>query len=393
MPLEKDLFSRDPRRAGAAGAVLEAAAELPAPGPALLEPDPGQEARPLQAVRRGDDRHAGRAPGGRRQPEGRHSGRSPAQPEPRQSVADFLQRQRSAPADRQGRQAPVPRHLVLPAGHGLPVPARGAQQRREATACACATQRAQVGQRGAQRPGRHQDSAVGEEGHRGLRPHVGGPGGPLGGGGADPVPLRQAEPGPGLRAGHERDNRPHLLQLRLRPGRRVARARGGGLLLLLHQPDGGDQGLLHQVAGRGGVRDQWHDVPAGGPAQGQGLPRVGPAAGAGALPSVLQLQVADPAAVPGVPAAGRAPHLGLPVRRREALPVPHTHLLRHDRVSGSRSQPALARPSARPRLLRDMLLCGDFPTNVKLLQNFPSTDIQEVLSKAVELSGPSPGLA
>ncbi|CAL7949202.1 unnamed protein product [Xylocopa violacea] len=40
-------------------------------------------------------------------------------------------------------------------------------------------------------------------------------------------------------------------------------------------------------------------------------------------------------------------------------------------------------------LLRDQLLAGDFATNVKLLQNFPSTDIQIVLSKAAALAGKS----
>ncbi|KAH0955330.1 hypothetical protein HN011_003928 [Eciton burchellii] len=38
-------------------------------------------------------------------------------------------------------------------------------------------------------------------------------------------------------------------------------------------------------------------------------------------------------------------------------------------------------------LLRDQLLTGDFATNVKLLQNFPSMDIQIVLSKAAALAG------
>ncbi|XP_049805355.1 TBC1 domain family member 13 isoform X1 [Schistocerca nitens] len=38
-------------------------------------------------------------------------------------------------------------------------------------------------------------------------------------------------------------------------------------------------------------------------------------------------------------------------------------------------------------LLREELLTGDFPSNVKLLQNFPSMDIQVVLSKAAELGG------
>ncbi|XP_046386543.1 TBC1 domain family member 13 isoform X2 [Ischnura elegans] len=41
-------------------------------------------------------------------------------------------------------------------------------------------------------------------------------------------------------------------------------------------------------------------------------------------------------------------------------------------------------------LLRDQLLKGDFPANVKLLQNFPSSDIQGVLSKAAELAGRGP---
>lgn len=40
-------------------------------------------------------------------------------------------------------------------------------------------------------------------------------------------------------------------------------------------------------------------------------------------------------------------------------------------------------------LLRDQLLAGDFATNVKLLQNFPSMDIQIVLSKAAALAGKS----
>ncbi|PSN44544.1 hypothetical protein C0J52_18385 [Blattella germanica] len=38
-------------------------------------------------------------------------------------------------------------------------------------------------------------------------------------------------------------------------------------------------------------------------------------------------------------------------------------------------------------LLRDQLIVGDFPNNVKLLQNFPSMDIQVVLTKAAELAG------
>lgn len=38
-------------------------------------------------------------------------------------------------------------------------------------------------------------------------------------------------------------------------------------------------------------------------------------------------------------------------------------------------------------LLKDQLLNGDFATNVKLLQNFPSMDIQIVLSKAAALAG------
>lgn len=37
-------------------------------------------------------------------------------------------------------------------------------------------------------------------------------------------------------------------------------------------------------------------------------------------------------------------------------------------------------------LLRDQILENDFPSNVKLLQSFPSTDIQIVLNKAVELA-------
>ncbi|XP_065218304.1 TBC1 domain family member 13 [Planococcus citri] len=37
-------------------------------------------------------------------------------------------------------------------------------------------------------------------------------------------------------------------------------------------------------------------------------------------------------------------------------------------------------------LIKNQLLDGDFSSNVKLLQNYPSTDIQIVLSKAVELS-------
>ena len=43
-----------------------------------------------------------------------------------------------------------------------------------------------------------------EEGGGGLQPHHGGrSGGPLGGRAEDPLPLRQAQPGPGLRAGDE----------------------------------------------------------------------------------------------------------------------------------------------------------------------------------------------
>ncbi|KAI0227394.1 TBC1 domain family member 13 [Lamellibrachia satsuma] len=37
-------------------------------------------------------------------------------------------------------------------------------------------------------------------------------------------------------------------------------------------------------------------------------------------------------------------------------------------------------------LLRDDLIRGDFLTNMKLVQNFPSTDIHQVVMKAVELS-------
>ncbi|KAK7793805.1 hypothetical protein R5R35_013021 [Gryllus longicercus] len=40
-------------------------------------------------------------------------------------------------------------------------------------------------------------------------------------------------------------------------------------------------------------------------------------------------------------------------------------------------------------VVREQLLAGDFPTNVKLLQNFPSMDIQVVLSKAALLAGRS----
>ncbi|XP_014225297.1 TBC1 domain family member 13 [Trichogramma pretiosum] len=42
--------------------------------------------------------------------------------------------------------------------------------------------------------------------------------------------------------------------------------------------------------------------------------------------------------------------------------------------------------SAMILLCRDQILSGDFAANVKLLQNFPSTDVQIVLSKAAELS-------
>uniref|UniRef100_A0A1B6E710 Rab-GAP TBC domain-containing protein n=1 Tax=Clastoptera arizonana TaxID=38151 RepID=A0A1B6E710_9HEMI len=38
-------------------------------------------------------------------------------------------------------------------------------------------------------------------------------------------------------------------------------------------------------------------------------------------------------------------------------------------------------------ILKEQLLSGDFPSNVKILQNFPHTDIQIVLSKAAELAG------
>ena len=37
-------------------------------------------------------------------------------------------------------------------------------------------------------------------------------------------------------------------------------------------------------------------------------------------------------------------------------------------------------------LLRDQLLSGDFPSNLKLLQNFPSMDIHIVLDCAVQLA-------
>ncbi|XP_011505003.1 PREDICTED: TBC1 domain family member 13 isoform X2 [Ceratosolen solmsi marchali] len=37
-------------------------------------------------------------------------------------------------------------------------------------------------------------------------------------------------------------------------------------------------------------------------------------------------------------------------------------------------------------LCKEQILSGDFATNVKLLQNFPSTDVQIVLTKAVELA-------
>lgn len=37
-------------------------------------------------------------------------------------------------------------------------------------------------------------------------------------------------------------------------------------------------------------------------------------------------------------------------------------------------------------ILQNQLLKGDFPSNLKLLQNFPSMDVQIVLSKAIELS-------
>lgn len=37
-------------------------------------------------------------------------------------------------------------------------------------------------------------------------------------------------------------------------------------------------------------------------------------------------------------------------------------------------------------ILRNQLLDGDFPSNLKLLQNFPPMDVQIILSKAVELS-------
>lgn len=36
-------------------------------------------------------------------------------------------------------------------------------------------------------------------------------------------------------------------------------------------------------------------------------------------------------------------------------------------------------------LLRDLILEGDFATNVKLLQHFPETDINIVLSKAAAI--------
>ena len=37
-------------------------------------------------------------------------------------------------------------------------------------------------------------------------------------------------------------------------------------------------------------------------------------------------------------------------------------------------------------ILKEKLMKGDFPSNVKLLQNFPSNEIQKIIPKAVELS-------
>jgi len=48
--------------------------------------------------------------------------------------------------------------------------------------------------------------------------------GALGGGGANPLHLRQAQPGHRLRPGHERDRRAHLLYVRHGPKRRVERS-------------------------------------------------------------------------------------------------------------------------------------------------------------------------
>ena len=152
-----------------------------------------------------------------------------------------------AAPDRQGRAAAVPGPHLLPAGHGAPQPQGGGEA-------------AHQGHPGPARgPGNHDnDDNVSdhqcdallagceqerggaehtvpqqEEGGGGLHAHHGGgAGGALGGRPEDPLPLRQAQPRPGIRPGHERDHRPHLLRPRLRlrrqqrPWRRLAAARG-----------------------------------------------------------------------------------------------------------------------------------------------------------------------
>lgn len=158
---------------------------------------------------------------------------------------------------------------------------------------------------------------------RGLR-------GPLGGGGADAVPVREAEPRPGLRAGHERDHRPHLSHLRKRRRQQQQTARGGRLLLLLHEPDVRDQGLLHPHPGRDGERHQLRDGQAGRLPAPPRPRRVGAARAAGAQAAVLQLQMVDVAAVARVLAAGRGKNLGFLVRRQQQIQLSHLHLLCHD---------------------------------------------------------------
>ena len=72
--------------------------------------------------------------------------------------------------------------------------------------------------------GPHHSLLQQEEGCGGLHPHHGErPGGTLGGRGEDPLPVRQAEPRPGLRPGDERDHRADILRPRLGLGHRLER--------------------------------------------------------------------------------------------------------------------------------------------------------------------------
>lgn len=59
-------------------------------------------------------------------------------------------------------------------------------------------------------PAEQRDPALGQRVQWGLRAAERGLRGALGGGGANALPLREAQPWPGLRAGHERDHRTHI---------------------------------------------------------------------------------------------------------------------------------------------------------------------------------------